>query len=743
MVLVYTFTIFLSAALMFMVQPMIGKMILPTLGGAPAVWNTCLVFFQALLLGGYLYAHFSIKWLGHRVQSLLHIAVLGATLCWLIWRWIQNSGTPFSIPTDQRIFTDTTQDPTIQLLVLLVTMIGLPFFVISTSAPLLQSWFSKTDHPSASNPFFLYAASNLGSMISLITYPFLINKYFSLTEQGQVWTQGFGGLVLGCMVCAAILWKRSSGTANLSSQAPQTNQNGTAKPGASYSSVFTWIALSFIPSSLLIGETTFLASEVLSHPLLWVMTLALYLLTFIIVFSDKPVISHSLALRMTPLASILLVIVVAGKSNEPTWLVVGVHVVSFFLLALICHGELAKRKPDASQLTSYYLWMSFGGVLGGSFNSIVAPVVFKYMGLVEYPLGLIASLLVLGIAGGSLRKGSDWVFAVGVAAIASVLLFVIPRDEAILSNLIYGVPAILLLPIARNLPRFALGAAALILVGALDSGVNGRTLFLERNFYGVLKVTYDPTRNANLIIHGNTLHSIQSRDPSDALFPTGYFYSGGPMSGVFDHAVARGYGQIAVAGLGAGGVACYAQPGQHWTYYEIDPAMKRVAEDPEYFTFLKECYPAGGATYEVKLGDARMELAMEPDEKFDLIVLNAFSSSSPPLHLLTEEAVSVYLSKLKPEGILAFNASNRHLELEPALAAIAKSKGLAFRNAKDVIKSVEEKKRGKMNSSIVLMARSEDLLGPFSSDSQWSDMPSQLPRVWTDQYTDILGSMKW
>lgn len=739
MVLVYTFTIFLSAALMFMVQPMIGKMILPTLGGAPAVWNTCLVFFQALLLGGYLYAHFSIKWLGHRIQSCVHIAVLVATLGWLVWRWGQNSGTPFSIPTDQRIFSDTTQDPTLQLLVLLVTLIGLPFFVISTSAPLLQSWFSKTDHPNASNPFFLYAASNLGSMISLVTYPFLINKYFSLTEQGQVWTQGFAGLVVGCILCVVILWKRSSRVGSSSA----ASDSATMATGPSTTSVMTWIALSFIPSSLLIGETTFLASEVLSHPLLWVITLALYLLTFIIVFSDKPIISHAMALRMTPLASILLVIVVAGKSNEPTWLVVGVHIVSFFLLALISHGELAKRKPEASHLTSYYLWMSFGGVLGGSFNSLLAPVLFKYLGLVEYPLGLIASLLVLGIAGGSLRKSGDWVFAGGIAAIASVLLFVLPRDEAILSNLIYGIPAILLLPMARNLPRFALGAAALILIGALDTGVNGRTLFLERNFYGVLKVTYDPTRNANLIIHGNTLHSIQSRDPADALFPTGYFYSDGPMSTVFDHAVARGYGQIAVAGLGAGGVACYAHPGQHWTYYEIDPAMKRVAEDPEYFTFLKECYPENGATYEVKLGDARMEMAMEPNEKFDLIVLNAFSSSSPPLHLLTEEAVGVYLSKLKPEGILAFNASNRHLELEPALAAIAKSKGLAFLNAKDVIKSVEEKKRGKMNSSICLMARSEALLESFSGDSRWTGIPDKLPRVWTDQYTDILGSMKW
>lgn len=739
MVLVYTFTIFLSAALMFMVQPMIGKMILPTLGGAPAVWNTCLVFFQALLLGGYLYAHFSIKWLGHRIQSCVHIAVLLATLGWLIWRWGQNSGTPFSIPTDQRIFSDTTQDPTLQLLVLLVTLIGLPFFVISTSAPLLQSWFSKTDHPNASNPFFLYAASNLGSMISLITYPFLINKYFSLTEQGQVWTQGFAGLVVGCILCVVILWKRPSRVESPS----MVHDSAPKTAGPSYSAVMTWIVLSFIPSSLLIGETTFLASEVLSHPLLWVITLALYLSTFIIVFSDKPIISHAMALRMTPLASILLVIVVAGKSNEPTWLVVGVHIVSFFLLALISHGELAKRKPEASHLTSYYLWMSFGGVLGGSFNSLLAPVLFKYIGLVEYPLGLIASLLVLGVAGGTLRKSGDWVFAGGIAAIASVLLFVLPRDEAILSNLIYGIPAILLLPMARNLPRFALGAAALILIGALDTGVNGRTLFLERNFYGVLKVTYDPTRNANLIIHGNTLHSIQSRDPADALFPTGYFYSDGPMSTVFDHAVARGYGQIAVAGLGAGGVACYAHPGQHWTYYEIDPAMKRVAEDPEYFTFLKECYPENGATYEVKLGDARMEMAMEPNEKFDLIVLNAFSSSSPPLHLLTEEAVGVYLSKLKPEGILAFNASNRHLELEPALAAIAKSKGLAFLNAKDVIKSVEEKKRGKMNSSICLMVRSEALLEPFSGDSRWTGTPDKLPRVWTDQYTDILGSMKW
>ncbi|XZE18737.1 spermidine synthase [Pirellulaceae bacterium SH449] len=739
MVLVYTFTIFLSAALMFMVQPMIGKMILPTLGGSPAVWNTCLVFFQALLLGGYLYAHFSIKWLGHRVQSIVHIGLLATTLGWLIWRWLQNSGTPFFLATDERIFADTTSDPTLQLLVLLTTLIGLPFFVISTSAPLLQSWFSKTNHTNASNPFFLYAASNLGSMISLVSYPFLISKYFSLTEQGQVWTEGFAVLFLGFLLCAAILWNRFTDKDRSTfkqTEAPKSNK-------ISLPVILTWIALSFIPSSLLIGETTFLASEVLSHPLLWVMTLALYLLTFIIVFSDKPIISHSLALRMTPLAAILLVIVVAGKSNEPTWLVVGVHVVSFFLLTLVSHGELAKRKPEASHLTSYYLWMSFGGVLGGSFNSILSPVIFKYLGLVEYPLILIASFLVLGMAGGSFRKGADWIFALGIAAIATVLLFVLPRDQAILANLIYGIPAILLLPIARNLPKFALGAAALIFIGSLDSGVNGRTLFLERNFYGVLKVTYDPTRNANLIIHGNTLHSIQSRDPADALFPTGYFYADGPMSTVFDHAVARGYEQIAVAGLGAGGVACFAHAGQHWTFYEIDPAMKRVAEDPEYFTFLKECYPEGGPSYEIKIGDARLEMATEPEEKFDLIVLNAFSSSSPPLHLLTLEAVNVYISKLKPDGILAFNASNRHLELEPALAAIAKSKGLAFRNAKDVIRSAEEKRRGKMNSSIVLMARSEELLSPFSSDSGWAGTPDRLPRVWTDQYTDILGSMKW
>lgn len=736
MVFVFTASVFLSAALLFMVQPMIGRLLLPVLGGSPAVWNTCLVFFQAILLAGYLYAHFSIKWLGHRTQSIVHLLLFAATLGWLYWIGLPNEGSPFALPAEQRNFASSASDPTWPLLRLLVGLVGLPFFVVSASAPLLQSWFSKTDHPNAANPFFLYASSNLGSMLSLAAYPLLMNRYFSLAEQGRYWTWGLALLLLGFLACAALMRARYFAPVEHSAAA-------TAGSRPTWRNVLGWIALAFVPSSLLTGETTFLATEVLSHPLLWVATLALYLLTFIIVFADRPWISHEQAKRWAPFAALLLSIVVAGKSNEPTWMVLTVHLAGFFLLALVAHGELARRRPAAEHLTSYYLWMSFGGVLGGAFNSLLSPVIFKHLGLVEYPIGLIASLLILGLAGGNFRQPFDWLYAAGVGAIALAMLWILPREEGVRANLIYGAPAILLLPAISHLPRFALGACALLVVGWLDPGLSGKTIFLERNFYGVLRVTYDPQRDANLIIHGNTLHSLQSRRPEEALLPTAYYYPEGPMSHVFEVAQSRGYKQICVAGLGAGGIACYAQPGQHWTFYEIDPTMQKVAEDPQYFTFMRDCFPPGGATYEVKIGDARLEMAAEPDAKFDLIVLNAFSSSSPPMHLLTREAAAVYLSKLAPGGMLVYNASNRHLAIEPALAAIAAAEKQVFRNAKDYVKTAEEKRRGKMSCSFVIMADNETLLEPFNKQQGWSGPPRELPRVWTDQYSDILGSMKW
>lgn len=736
MVLIFTCSVFLSAALLFMVQPMIGRLLLPVLGGSPAVWNTCLVFFQAILLAGYLYAHFSIKWFGHRAQSLVHLLLFAATIGWLIWLGLTNHGSPFALPTDQRVFAASAADPTWPLLVLLVGLVGLPFFVVAASAPLLQSWFSKTDHPNAANPFFLYASSNLGSMLSLAAYPLVMNRYFSLPEQGRLWTWGLVGLLLGFAACAGLMWARYREPAGT-----QAKVSSAARP--TWTDVLGWIALAFVPSSLLTGETTFLATEVLSHPLLWVATLALYLLTFIIVFADRPWISHAQALRWAPLAALLLTIVVAAKSNEPTWMVLSVHLAGFFLLVLVAHGELAQRRPAAEYLTSYYLWMSFGGVLGGAFNSLLSPVIFKHLGLLEYPIGLIAALLILGLAGGSFLKPFNWLYALVVGGIAVALLWFLPREEGVRANLIYGAPAILLLPAIKELPRFALAASALLLVGWFDPGLSGKTLFLERNFYGVLRVTYDPQRDANLIIHGNTLHSLQSRRPEEALLPTAYYYPDGPMSEVFKVAQERGYRQICVAGLGAGGIACYATPGQHWTFYEIDPTMQKVAEDPQYFTFMRDCFPAGGATYQVKLGDARLEMAAEPDGKFDLIVLNAFSSSSPPMHLLTREAAAVYLAKLAPGGMLIYNASNRHLAIEPALAAIAAAEGQQFRNAKDYVKTAEEKRRGKMSCSFVIMAANEEVLAPFGKEQGWSGPPAELPRVWTDQYSDILGSMKW
>lgn len=739
MVPLYSAALFASAVLLFVVQPLVGKLLLPQLGGSPAVWNTCLLFFQTALLGGYLYAHASTALLGPRRQAGLHLLLLAGVLGWLLAG--ASPGTPPLTPGDDLRLADGT-DPTFRLLGVLASTVGLPFLVMAGSAPLLQRWFADTGHPAAKNPYQLYAASNAGSFAALLGYPFLIEAVLPLRQQAWWWAGGVAVLLLLSAACAVRLWRSPA-------PPPPAPAGGQPAPGDRPTAAdrLRWVLLALVPSSLLMGVTNYLSTEVLSHPVLWIAPLALYLATFIVVFAAKPLIPHALVVRWAPLTALLLSLLLAVRANQPTVLITGVHLFAFFVLALLGHGELARRRPAAGHLTEFYLWMSVGGTLGGLFNALVAPVLFKHVGVAEYPLMVVLACLALPRAGaGSLWK--DAAVVLGVAGLVAAGLAAVPAGEGLerspLANLAYGLPAALLLPAATQPRRFALGLAVLLAAGFLDPGAQGDTLLVERNFYGTVRVTRDRSRDMHLILHGNTIHSIQSRNPAEALEPTAYYFPGGPVSQVFDRYRTAGTARtVGVAGLGAGGIACYARPGEGWTFYEIDPLMKRVAEDPRYFTFLRDCFALRNAGYEVVLGDARQQLQREPDGKYGLLVLNAFSGCSPPAHLLTLEAMRLYADKLAPGGLLAYNASNRHLDLWPVIAAQAKELGLSARMASDRVNSADEWRKGKEGCVWVVLARTEADLGPLATSPDWQawgDRPTC--GLWTDDHNDILGALK-
>jgi hypothetical protein len=730
----YSAALFASAVLLFTVQPLVGKLLLPHLGGSPAVWNTCLVFFQTALLGGYLYAHATVRLLGPRRQAGLHLLLLAGVLGWLL------TGSPGDSPLnpgDELNLADGA-DPSLRLLGVLAATVGLPFLVMAGSAPLLQRWFADTGHPAAANPYPLYAASNAGSFAALLGYPFVIEAVLPLRQQAWWWAGGVGVLLVLSAACAARLW----GSPRAAAVSP-----GESGPRPGWGDRLRWVWLALVPSSLLMGVTNYLSTEVLSHPVLWIAPLALYLLTFIIVFAAKPPIPHSAVGRWAPLVALLLSLLLATRANQPTLLVTGVHLFAFFALALLCHGELARRRPAAGHLTEFYLWMSVGGTLGGLFNALLAPVLFQHVGVAEYPLMVVLACLALP----RVAAPSGWrdvATGLGVGGLVAAGLWLVPAGEAgersPLANLAYGLPACLLLPAVSHPRRFALGLAVLLGAGLLDPGGQGDTLLVERNFYGTVRVTRDTARDMHLILHGNTIHSIQSRNPAEALEPTAYYFPGGPVSQIFDRfRQADTRRTVGVAGLGAGGIACYTEPGDHWTFYEIDPLMWRVAEDPRYFTFLRDCYAPRRATYDVRLGDARQLLAKEPAGKYGLLVLNAFSGCSPPSHLLTIEAMRVYADKLAAGGLLAYNASNRHLDLWPVIAAQARELGLACRMATDRVKSADEWRKGKESCVWVVLARTEADLGSLATSPDWQawgDRPTKA--VWTDDHNDVLGALK-
>jgi hypothetical protein len=727
LVVLYSITLFVSAILLFSIQPLFAKIVLPLLGGAPAVWNTCLVFFQTMLLGGYAYAHLISRWLSLRIQILLHLALI-LFGCLVLPLTLRGAGVP---PAHD--------NPVSWLLAALMVSLGPPFFFISATAPLLQRWFSLTQHSDAHDPYFLYAASNAGSLAALVAYPALIEPLLALSTQRMLWTGGYGLLAL-LIGASAVAASRHLTT----SPAPAALDAGSDEQHAPLGvrDRLLWIVLAAVPSSLMIGVTTHLTTDISPIPLLWVLPLALYVSSFIFVFAQKTPLPHWLMVRALPIVVLPLVVVMLMGANGPLWFLITLHLAGFFVIAMVCHGRLARTRPATSHLTEFYLWMSVGGAVGGLLTAIVAPIVFAT--LLEYRVALVLACLLAPALAGE-QRSERWVdvalpVCLGVLVVALGRIAA-PPDTVISKLVIFGVPAVACFAFRRRPLRFGLGVAALFLVvpGTVSLGVKA-DLYRDRSFFGVYRVADVGRDRLRALYHGTTVHGAQNQGDADRLEPLLYFHRSGPAGSIFSAiGAAESPSDVAVIGLGTGSLACYGRSRQALTFYEIDPTVLKIASDDRLFTFLRDC----SSSTRVVLGDGRLSLQTAPDQSYRLIVVDAFSSDAIPMHLLTREAVALYMAKLADDGMLALHISNRYLDLRPVVAALARDLGLAAVARYDVF-DPSEAANGRVDSQWAVLARRPSSLTPLVGDPRWKRLVvrSDFP-TWTDDFSNIVTLIRW
>jgi len=680
-------TIFLSAFLLFQVQPLIGKHILPWFGGTPAVWTTCMLFFQIVLLAGYAYAHIIRTRLSTRGQVFLHVAVLIAAAVLLPiapsagWK-PQEAG-----------------DPTWRILLTLAASVGLPYFALSATSPLVMAWASAT-RPGRS-PYRLYAVSNAGSLLALASYPFLFEPLLRLRMQADVWSALFVSFVFLCGACGVFLWlaKRPEGGMPEPAAAPEP----PARAGL-FSRVL-WLALAACGSALLLAVTNQMCSDVGVVPFLWVLPLAIYLVSFILCFESDRLYKRAIFWPLMVVGGSVALALLFGGVNVPITLQVGGYSLALFACCMVCHGELARLKPDPRRLTGYYLTMSAGGAVGGILVALVAPLVFSGYFELHFALGacfVLASLIFWREQFRTPHWKRRWAFP--IVGTASVV-------------------------------------APIVAVGGLVMQARGEfqyALSTSRNFYGVLTVTEyypdDPSTHYYSLCHGRILHGTQYANAP--LRYEAVTYYGGP-SGV---GLAVRYGceaaaaRVGVVGLGTGTIAAHGRPGDTYRFYEINPAVLQLATSR--FTYLAD----SRAKCEVVMGDARLSMEREEPQRYDVIALDAFSSDAIPVHLLTEEAFAIYLKHLKPEGVLAVHISNRFLDLEPVVLGMADRFGLGAA----VVVSEDDDEAGLLGATWVLVTANREFLEyeAVRQAAQPANENTSARIVWTDDYSDLFRIVK-
>jgi SAM-dependent methyltransferase len=722
---VFGAALFMSAALLFLVQPMFAKALLPLLGGAPAVWNTCVVFYELILLAGYWYAFSMQRRLPLSRQFLVHLALLLLVLVLLPLRVHAFLPPPTSV----------TAVP--WLLITLLVSLGLPLLVLSATSPLLQSWFAATTHQRAHDPYFLYAASNAGSLLGLLIYPFVLEPRIGLHSQSFIWTVGYLVLVV-CLGLAAFIAYRSARSESSSGESTpaESTPNGSNEIGSRRK--LRWVVLALIPSSLMLSVTSYLSTVIAPIPLLWVVPLALYLLTFIIAFSGD---SDARLRRLRQITPIVVLLLVVAMATYYQWVLsfVILPLTAFFLIALTCHSLLAADRPSKTHLTEFYLWLAGGGAAGGIFMAIIAPLIFT--SVVEYPLVLIAAAYFTRAPAEPTRRAILWdlelplLLGVLFATLISLEARYMPsrlQGDAILG---FWVAAAIALVLFRRPLGFAASVAALFLCSALFTTTQENRIYVERNFFGVLSVL--AVEGYHKLYHGQTMHGVENMRPGYRDNPLSYYARSGPLGQLFAHLGPElKHGSIAVVGLGVGSALCYHTEGQQWTIYEIDPAMDSIARDRRFFHFIDDCAPQTPTV----LGDARLSLEKAPDATYDLMILDAYSADYVPVHLVTREAVSLYVRKLKPHGVLAFHITSNWIDLEPVLSALAADADLQCYVQHQRI-NLAEAETGKTPSNWIALAPAGPATDALQRDPRWyACRPTRFP-VWTDDYSSLVTAI--
>ncbi len=718
-------TILTGSFLLFLVQPMVARMALPQLGGAPNVWNSAMLVYQALLLAGYAYAH-RLSRLPVRRQAAIHIGLLLVAALTLP---ITIASLPPPRPGSEAWWVP----------LLFFASVGPVFFLVSAQAPLMQRWFAS--HPDAGEPWALYAASNLGSFAGLIAYPLFAEPFLRVQEQSLAWSAGYALLIVLIVLAARARWQAA---------APLQLEAGSAPAHAvGARRILLWIALAAVPSGLLLSTTTHLTTDIVAMPLLWVIPLAVYLLSFVAAFSERRGFAN-----VTTRAAPWLVLLAGGlaMSSRSTGTLAPAlgSVVLLFVVAVALHARMYALRPQASQLTLFYLAMSAGGALGGLFTALIAPLVFDWVW--EHPLLVLAAAMLMplpvlydwrrlpGLDPSMARLGGAILVSLGLLLAARLFVVTMsgePGIERLLLTL--GMTMIGLLVMPWRWLFVTLLFVLMLAQGGLDTLSTTVQGLRSRSYFGIYTVRDLPASRLRTLAHGTTLHGQQSTNPAYTREPTSYYGRGSGAAIALGQAQAL-YGQnarIGIVGLGTGTLACYKRPGESWRFFEIDPAVLRFSRNRT-FSFLADCAPDA----KVSIGDARIGLAQMTPASLDILAVDAFSSDAIPLHLLTDEAFGVYFQALAPRGLLVVHISNRFIELEPVLAALAKKRGLAAAKRDD-----NPRDRSLLTaSSWVALSRDPAILAALAKaqpGAKWSVLMPPAQRVWTDDHASILPFIRW
>ncbi|HXT16244.1 MAG TPA: fused MFS/spermidine synthase [Gemmatimonadaceae bacterium] len=733
MTVLFIAAIFLNSALLFWLEPLFGKTVLPLLGGTPAVWNACILFYQTALLAGYAWAHAADK-IGIRRHALMHLALALAALAFM----------PFAVA--RSLLPPPSDRPLGWLLMVLVSSVGLPFVVVAANGPLLQRWYSRSGAKGARDPYFLYAASNLGSFASLLLFPVVLEPNLTLSQQGRGWRVVYVITLLFAGAAALVLRRMPARLA--------PDPTPAANDIIPIRRKLYWVSLSAIPSSLMLGVTTYIAAEVASIPLVWIVPLALYLATLVAAYGATDKLRRALdgvfARELSARAAIatigtLALFAVPCAIVYVEWgargAVVVAHLMLFTIAALICHVQLAADRPSAAHLTNYYLWSAAGGALGGAFNTLIGPALFT--SVLEYPIALTAVLTVLP-ARGSKRPSAAWsdvawAVVIGVATTAIALVLRWSHAELPFSpRLLLGVPALACLGFSGRPLRFGGGLVAVVLASAAFPSEIGNVQYASRNFFGVHRVLLDERHGFRWLTHGVTIHGGERLRDSLSPKPLTYYTPVGPVGDIFRaYGMSRPNMRIGVIGLGAGAMLFYGRRDQDWTFYEIDPGVTEIAENPRYFGFLAR----SRSKYRVVAGDARLSMQTETGAPYDMLVLDAFSSDAIPTHLLTREALRLYLSRLAPGGLLVMHISNRFFDLSPVVARLASDARLAGAIRVDGLPDDLED-TGVFGSRWAVLARDPSQLAPLAALGWQPLVSGGRLRVWTDDYSSVLPLLR-